>query len=128
MGYREMWPGHACCTHLSSVASPPRSIIGFALVIVVGLTGISLAAPPSYTVVDLGTLEEGNSIVVRGLNNNGEATGSSVSGSAHRGFVVAQILDEQLTKTTAGQRDFLFVDARETEFARGDIEFDGAPG
>src|SRR6266699_5061255 len=28
---------------------------------------------------------------------------------------------------TAGQRDFLFVDARKTELARGDIEFDGAP-
>src|SRR5204862_1128218 len=67
-----------------------RSIVAFALVLVAGLTGISVAAPPSYTVVDLGTLEEGNSIVVRGLNNNGEATGSSVSGSAHRGFVVAR--------------------------------------
>src|SRR5438067_9860856 len=70
--------------------SRARSIAAFALVLVVGLPGSSLAAPASYTVVDLGTLEEGNSIVVRGLNNNGEATGSSVSGSAHRGFVVAR--------------------------------------
>ena len=83
MGYREMWPGHACCTHLSSVASPPRSIIGFALVIVVGLTGISVAAPPSYTVVDLGTLEEGNSIVVRGLNNNGDIASGYCSSSSN---------------------------------------------
>src|SRR5438105_15506048 len=70
--------------------SRQRSIVAFALALVAVLTGISVAGPPSYTVVDLGTLEEGNSIVVRGLNNNGEATGSSVSGSAHRGVVVAR--------------------------------------
>src|SRR5436309_1492919 len=40
---------------------------------------------------------------------------------------MAKILDEQLTETTAGHRDFLFIDARETELARGNIEFDGAP-
>src|ERR1700720_831433 len=51
---------------------------------------VSLAGAARYTVVDLGTLEEGNSIVVRGLNNNGEATGASVSGRGHRGFVVAR--------------------------------------
>ena len=43
-------------------------------------------------------------------------------------FVVAKILDEQLAKTTAGQRDLLFIHARKAELARGDIEFDGAPG
>src|SRR5437867_3105728 len=41
---------------------------------------------------------------------------------------MAKILDEQLAKTAAGQRDFLFINARKAELARGDIQFDGAPG
>src|SRR5437763_8902236 len=66
------------------------SIAAFVVVLIAGLPGRALAPPARYTVVDLGTLEEGNSIVVRGLNNNGEATGASVSGRGHRGFVVAR--------------------------------------
>src|SRR5258708_2641449 len=66
-----------------------RSIVAFLLVLIFVPGRVSLAEAAPYTVVDLGTLEEGNSIVVRGLNNNGEATGASVSGRGHGGFVVA---------------------------------------
>src|SRR5215831_1100966 len=40
---------------------------------------------------------------------------------------MTKILDEQLAKTAAGQRDRLIIDAGKTELACGNIEFDGAP-
>jgi len=48
-------------------------------------------------------------------------------GEQDRGFIVAQILNEQLAEGAAGQRNLLIEDAGSFEFAGGDVEFDGAP-
>src|SRR5687768_7118699 len=52
-----------------------------------GLLGQAPGAGTRYTVTDLGTLEEGNAIVLRALNAAGDVAGSSVSGPGHRGFI-----------------------------------------
>src|SRR5262245_9377860 len=61
----------------------------FAVFLLAPLPFLALAPAPAtrYTVTDLGTLEEGNAIVVRGLNAGADVAGSSVSGPGHRGFV-----------------------------------------
>jgi len=47
-------------------------------------------------------------------------------GEQNGGFLVAQILNEQLAEGSAGQRDFLIKKAGRAVLAGGDIQFDGA--
>ena len=68
----------------------PRGWCAALSLVVCTFSTTTFADAAGYTVIDLGTLEEGNSILVRALNNNSEAAGASVSGAGPRGFVVGK--------------------------------------
>jgi hypothetical protein len=53
---------------------------------------------------------------------------SAVVGEEKRGFVMAQVSDEDLSEGFSGETDGLFVDAGGLVLAAGYVEFDGAPG
>src|SRR5213593_2570545 len=80
-------------------------IISFLIVARIG----GSAAIAQYQIIDFGTLPEGTSPVVRGLNNSGQFVGGSrTSGREPRGFVVSGTQFEEIGPLPGGDYSTAF--------------------
>src|SRR5262245_56622944 len=67
------------------------------------------AAVGQYQVTDFGTLPQGTSLVVRGLNSNGQFVGGSkTSGAGQRGFVVSETQRDEIGPLPGGDYSTAF--------------------
>jgi len=70
------------------------------------------AGPPAYRVVDIGTLQQGASSLLRGINNAGDvAGGSGTFGKGHRAFVLSSTQIEAIPSSADYSAGYAINDA-----------------